>query len=109
LIKIFDKLKKKKKRIIGYGATAKSTTILNYCNINNETIDYFLDTTKDKQNKYTPGTKIPIFEYKGLTNKDIDYIFLGAWNFKDEIFKKEKKFIKNGGKFIIHTPVPKII
>ena len=109
LIKIFDKLKKKKKRIIGYGATAKSTTILNYCNVNNKTIDYFLDTTKDKQNKFTPGTKIPIFEYKGLTNKDIDYIFLGAWNFKDEIFKKEKKFIKNGGKFIIHTPVPKII
>ena len=109
LIEIFDKLKKKNKRIIGYGATAKSTTILNYCNVNNKTIDYFLDTTKDKQNKFTPGTKIPILEYKGLSSKDIDYVFLGAWNFKDEIFKKEKKFIKNGGKFIIHTPTPKII
>ena len=106
---IFKKLKKKNKTIIGYGATAKSTTILNYCNINNKTIDFFLDTTTDKQNKYTPGTKIPILKYSGIDRSKIDYIFLGAWNFKNEIFKKEKKFIKNGGKFIIHTPYPKII
>ena len=106
---IFKKLKNKNKTIIGYGATAKSTTILNYCNINNKTIDFFLDTTIDKQNKYTPGTKIPILKYLGIDRNKIDYIFLGAWNFKNEIFKKEKKFIKNGGKFIIHTPYPKII
>ena len=109
LISIFKKCKKNNKKIIGYGATAKSTTILNYCKINNSTIDYFLDTTKDKQNKYTPGTKIKIKKYKGKINSDVDYIFLGAWNFKKEIFKKEKKFIKSGGKFIIHTPYPKII
>ena len=109
LVKIFHNIKKRNKKIIGYGATAKSTTILNYCGINNNTIDYFLDTTKDKQNKFTPGTKIPILKYKGLHNKDIDYVFLGAWNFKDEIFKKERKYIKSGGKFIIHTPYPRII
>ena len=57
------------KKIIGYGATAKSTTILNYCKINNTTIDYFLDTTKDKQNKYTPGTKIKIKNIKDLLIK----------------------------------------
>jgi methylation protein EvaC len=109
LIEIFRKCKKQNKKIIGYGATAKSTTILNYCSIDNSTIDYFLDTTKDKQNKYTPGTKIKIMKYKGFIEKDVDIIFLGAWNFKKEIFKKEKKFIKSGGKFIIHTPYPKII
>ena len=109
LIEIFRKCKKQNKKIIGYGATAKSTTILNYCSIYNSTIDYFLDTTKDKQNKYTPGTKIKIMKYKGFIEKDVDIIFLGAWNFKKEIFKKEKKFIKSGGKFIIHTPYPKII
>ena len=106
---IFIKIKSKNKKIIGYGATAKSTTILNYCKINKNLISYFVDTTKDKQNKYTPGTKIPIFKYSGFIEKNIDFIFLGAWNFKEEIFKKEKKFIKRGGKFIIHTPVPKII
>ncbi len=106
---LFIKIKNKKKIIIGYGVTAKSTTILNYCKIGKKYISYFIDTTIDKQNKYTPGTKIPIFKYEGLDRKKIDYIFLGAWNFKDEIFKKEKKFISNGGKVIIHTPVPKII
>ena len=109
LRKIFLKLKNKKKDIIGYGVTAKSTTILNYCDIGKKFISYFVDTTKDKQNKYTPGMKIPIYKYPGFIEKNIDYVFLGAWNFKEEIFKKEKKFIKNGGKFIIHTPIPKII
>ena len=109
LKKIFLQLRNKKKDIIGYGVTAKSTTILNYCDIDKKFISYFVDTTKDKQNKYTPGTKIPIYKYPGFIEKKIDYIFLGAWNFKEEIFEKEKKFIKNGGKFIIHTPIPRII
>ena len=109
LISIFNRYKLQNKKIIGYGATAKSTTILNYCNIDSSTIDYFLDTTRDKQNKYTPGTKILIKKYNGSIDNDVDLVFLGAWNFKKEIFKKEKKYIKSGGKFIIHTPYPKII
>ena len=109
LLDIFKKNKKLNKKIIGYGATAKSTTILNYCKIDNKTIDYFLDTTTAKQNKYTPGTKIPIKKYNGFIENDVDLVFLGAWNFKKEIIAKEKKFIKNGGKFIIHTPYPTVI
>ena len=110
LIKIFNNLKKNNKKIIGYGATAKSATILNFCNINNEYIDYFLDTTKYKINKFTPGTNILVKKYKKkLSLKDADYIFLGAWNFKKEIFSKEKEFIKKGGKFITHIPTPRII
>lgn len=110
LTKIFEQLKKKKKKIIGYGATYKSATVLNYCKINKDYIDYFIDTTITKQGKYTPGTHIPII--KPPTNgidKSINYAFLGAWNFKKEIFNKEKKFIKSGGKFITHVPIPKII
>ena len=95
--------------MIGYGATAKSTTILNYCKIDFNLIEYFLDTTPDKQNKYTPGSKIKILKYKNGIDKNVDYAFLGAWNFKKEIFDKEKKYIKNGGKFIIHSPYPKIL
>ena len=109
LKKIFSNINSKNKKIIGYGVTAKSTTILNYCKIGKDLISYFVDTTKDKQNKYTPGTKIPILKYPGFIENDIDYVFLGAWNFKKEIFEKEKKFIKRGGKFIIHTPRPKIL
>ena len=106
---IFKEINKKKNKIIGYGATAKSTTILNYCDLDHKYIDYFLDTTPNKQNKYTPGTKIKILKYKNGINKNVKYVFLGAWNFKKEIFNKEKKFVKKGGKFIIHTPFPKII
>ncbi len=108
LIKIFKKLKKEKKIVIGYGATYKSSTVLNYCNLNNKYIDYFLDTTPTKEGKYTPGSHIPILKYKGIPN-NVQFAYLGAWNFKDEIFKKEKKFINRGGKFISHVPYPRII
>ena len=106
---IFESLTKRKKKIIGYGATAKSCTVLNYCKIKKGTIEYFYDTTSFKINKYLPGTKIKIKKYKELKKKDADYVFLGAWNFKDEIFRKEKHFIKNGGKFITHIPIPKVL
>ena len=109
LLHIFKDCKKNNKKVVGYGATAKSVTILNYCSINNKMIEYFIDTTPDKQNKYTPGTKILIKKNVNLIDDNVDFVFLGAWNFKKEIFNKEKKYIKNGGKFIIHTPYPKII
>ena len=109
LKQILLKLKKKNKKIIGYGATAKSSTVLNYCNIKNETLEYFLDTTPNKTGKYMPGTHIYIKSYsKHLLNR-ADYVFLGAWNFKEEIFKKERRYIKNGGKFITHIPIPRIV
>ena len=108
LIRIVKELKSKKQKIIGYGATAKACTIINYCNFDNKIIDYFLDTTPDKKNRYIPGTNIKILKYnKKLLNK-VNYIFLGAWNFKSEILKKEKLYIKKGGKFITHVPSPKI-
>jgi SAM-dependent methyltransferase len=109
LINIFSKIKKRGKKIIGYGSTAKSVTVLNYCNIDTNTIDFFIDTTPDKTNKYMPGTHIYIKKYKKSLLKNVDYIFLGAWNFKKEIFRKEKKFLKSGGKFISHIPKPSII
>ena len=77
--------------------------------INDKIIDYFYDTTSFKINKYLPGSKIKIKKYKKLNFKNLDYVFLGAWNFKSEIFKKEKSFIRNGGKFITHIPTPKIL
>ena len=109
LIKIFKDLNKKKLRIIGYGATAKSCTVLNYCGIGNKYIEYFFDTTSYKINKYLPGSKILIKKYKKLDLSEVDVAYLGAWNFKEEIFKKEKSFIKKGGRFITHIPYPKII
>ena len=104
LFNLIKKLKKKNKKIISYGATYKSTTVFNYCNFNSKMIDYVTDTTHNKQGKYTPGTHIKIISPEYGMNDTVDYAFLGAWNFKKEIFKKEKNFFKRGGKFITHVP-----
>ena len=108
LLKILNQIVKTKKTIIGYGATAKAVTVLNYCDINNDLIPFFTDTTPDKINNYMPGKKIKIIKYKKNILRKFDYAFLGAWNFKKEIISKEKEFIKKGGKFITHVPKPKI-
>lgn len=109
LIEIFKKIKKDNNTIIGYGASAKAVTILNFCNIDNSYIDYFLDTTKQKIGNYLPGTDIIVKKYKKLNKNKKLYVFLGAWNFLKEILTKEKKFYQAGGKFITHIPSPRIL
>ena len=94
LFNLIKRLKKNNKKIISYGATYKSTTVFNYCNLNSKLIDYVTDTTLNKQGKYTPGTHIKIISPELGMNNTVDYAFLGAWNFKKEIFKKEKNFLK---------------
>jgi methylation protein EvaC len=108
-IKILNKIRNNNKKIIGYGATAKAVTVLNYCNIDYDLIKNFTDTTPEKVNTFLPGKNIKILGYKKDILKNYDYAFLGAWNFKKEIFKKEKTYINNGGKFITHVPFPRII
>jgi len=109
LLKILKELKRKKIKVIGYGATAKASTVLNFCNINNKLIEYFMDTTPAKINKYMPGSKIYIKKYNQLDKKKVDVAYLGAWNFKKEIFKKEKRFISKGGIFLTHIPKPRLV
>ena len=109
LLNILKTIKKRGGKIIGYGATAKAVTVLNFCNININLIKNFTDTTPEKIDKYMPGKKIKILKYKKDILKKYDYAFLGAWNFKNEIMKKEKKYIDKGLKFITHVPHPKIL
>tara|TARA_B100000886_G_C20419534_1_gene490849 strand:- start:1495 stop:2670 length:1176 start_codon:yes stop_codon:yes gene_type:complete len=108
LIKLLKNIKKNNKTIIGYGASAKAVTILNYCNLKENYFDFFYDTTKQKIGKFLPGTKIKVLKYKKLKNTKT-YVFLGAWNFYKEIMKKENYFFANSGKFITHIPHPRII
>ena len=109
LIDLLVKLKNKNKSICGYAATSKSTTILNYCDINNYYIDYICDTTPLKHNKFSPGKHIPIKTDKYFRNNYPDYAILFAWNHAKEIFKKEKEFVRRGGKWIMFIPSVKII
>tara|TARA_B100000787_G_C16162201_1_gene281983 strand:+ start:124 stop:1335 length:1212 start_codon:yes stop_codon:yes gene_type:complete len=101
-------LKAKNKKIFGYAATSKSTTILNYCNIGPEIIDFITDTTPEKIGKYSPGKHIPIINHNEFFKKNYDVAVLFAWNHQKEIFKKEKKFSLNGGKWLTFFPNIKI-
>ncbi len=100
--KIFS-LKKSGKVICGYAASAKSSTVLNFCKIDNRHIDYIVDSTKEKIGKFTPGTHIPIVSVKFFRKNYPDIVILNSWNHKKEIISKEKKYVKNGGKFISHV------
>jgi len=106
---LLEKIKSEGKHIVGYGATAKSTTLLNYCRIGTDFIDYITDSTPLKQNKFSPGMHIPIKSPDVLREKRPDYILLLAWNFADEIIKKEQWFTEAGGHFIKPIPKPGII
>ena len=88
------KIKKSNQKICGYGATSKSTTILNYCNIGPELIDCIFDTTKEKIGKFSPGMHIPIYDYKLFRKSNYSNVFLFAWNHKKEIQQKEKRLKK---------------
>ena len=91
------------KKICGYAATSKSTTILNYCNINKNIISFICDTTREKIGKFSPGTHIPIVPTSFFHDHPTDLAYLFAWNHREEIFAKEKNFTKNGGKWISHV------
>ena len=104
LVELLVKLKNDGKRIMSIGATAKSTTVFNYCGIDTDLIELITDTTPDKQGLYSPGSHIPVVDRESVNLNDYDYVFLGAWNFKDVIANKEREFVENGGKFITHVP-----
>ena len=102
LISSLKRLKKKGKKIAGYAATSKSTTVLNYCKIGPNIIDFICDTTKEKIGKYSPGMHIPIVSMQYFYKNLPDTAILLAWNHKKEIFKKERKY-KNKLKWISHV------
>ena len=98
-----NKFKSNNKKICGYAATAKSTTVLNYCNIGTDLIDYICDTTTEKIGKFSPGKHIPVVPMSHFKDNMPDIAFLFAWNHKEEIFLKEKEFKKNGGTWFSHV------
>ena len=101
-------LKSKDKKICGYAATSKSTTILNYCGIGPDLIDFITDTTPEKIGKYSPGSHIPIIDHKFFMKEKPDVAVLFAWNHAKEIINKEKNYKINGGKWLTFFPKVKV-
>jgi len=104
LVRLLEAEKKAGRRVVGYGATSKSTTILNYCGIGPALIEFISDTTPIKQGKYTPGMHIPVKPYEEFAANYPDTALLLAWNHQKEIMEKEKAFSAQGGKWI--SPIP---
>lgn len=105
---LFSELNKKNKRIFGYGAPAKSSTMINSIGLDKNNIELIIEDSPLKQGLYTPGSHIPIKEPEILQNNTPDYLMIFAWNYADEIIKKvEEKYNKMN--YIIPMPELRII
>ncbi len=109
ITKLLYDLKRNRKRIAGYGAAAKANTMLNYCGIGSDVIEYIADKSAHKQGLYTPGTRIPVVPPEKILEDMPDYVVILAWNFADEIIGQLKDYSEKGGVFIIPIPDPRIL
>lgn len=91
-------------RVVGYGATSKSTTVTNYCGISPDLVEFISDTTPNKQGKYSPGVHIPVRPYEDFVANPPDVALLFAWNHGEEIMAREQEFGKNGGRWLTYVP-----
>ena len=102
-------VKNESKSIICYGAPAKGNTLLNYCNISSDQIDYTVDKNPHKQNLFLPGTHIPIYSPEKIKETKPDYVLILPWNLKDEIMDEIDYIREWGGKFVVPIPEVKIL
>lgn len=96
------------KTVVGYGAPGKGNTLLNYCGIRTDFLDYTVDRNPYKHGKYTPGTHIPIYKPEKINATKPDYVLILPWNFKDEIMHQMRHIREWGGKFVVPIPELKI-
>jgi len=96
------------KSVVGYGAPGKGNTLLNYCGIRTDFLDYTVDRSPYKQNNYLPGTHIPIYSPDKIAETKPDYVFILPWNLKDEIINQLSYIREWGGKFIVPIPEVKV-
>ncbi len=94
------------KRIVGYGAPGKGNTLLNYCGIGTDFLDFTVDRSPHKQNTFTPGEHIPIYAPERIREARPDYVFILPWNLKDEIMTQMAYIREWGGRFVV--PIPEV-
>jgi methylation protein EvaC len=104
LHELLVKCKTEGRRVVGYAATSKSTTVTNYCGITPDLVDFICDTTPLKHGTFSPGVHIPVRPYEEFKEKYPDYALLFGWNHSEEIMEKEKAFKAAGGKWIVYVP-----
>ncbi|GIH67781.1 class I SAM-dependent methyltransferase [Sphaerimonospora thailandensis] len=97
------------KRVAGYGAPSKGTALLQFCGLGPREIEFCSDTTPLKHGKLLPGTHIPVRSPEQARSNPPDYYLLLAWNYAEEIIRKERRFLEDGGRFIVPIPEPRIV
>lgn len=109
LCRLLGELKAAGKSIAAYGASAKGSTLLNFCGLGAETLDFVADRSTAKQGRLTPGTHLPIVPAETLAARRPDYALLLTWNFADEILAQQSDYRSAGGKFILPIPEVRIV
>lgn len=106
LLSFLIDIKNQGKSVVGYGAPAKGNTLLNYCGIRTDLLDYTVDRSPYKQGLFLPGTHIPIYHPDKIIETKPDYLLILPWNIKDEIIEQMSHIREWGGKFVV--PIPKV-
>jgi len=106
LLEFLISAKRQGKRIVGYGAPAKGNTLMNFCGVGKDFIDFTVDRSPEKQGSLLPGTHIPIFHPDRITETKPDFVLILPWNLKDEIMSQMAHIREWGGQFV--TPIPEV-
>ena len=106
LLDFLIRAKREGKSVVGYGAPAKGNTLLNYCGIRTDFLDYTVDRSPHKQGLFLPGTRIPVHAPERIRQTRPDYILILPWNIKDEIIEQMSHVREWGGKFVV--PIPRV-
>lgn len=109
LLRLLCELKDAGKRIAGYGSPAKGNTLLNYCGVRNDFLDYVVDRNPRKQGLFTPGTHIPILAPERIFETKPDYVLILPWNIREEVMEQTRGIRDWGGKFIVPIPEPRVL
>ena len=109
LLDFITKAKEQNKAIVGYGAPAKGNTLLNYCNIKTDFIDYTVDRSPHKQGKFLPGTHIPVYPVERINETKPDYILILPWNLREEIAQQLEYTNEWGCKLVLPIPETRIL
>ncbi len=106
LVELLARLKSEGRRVAAYGASAKGSTLLNFCGVGPDALEFVVDRSTYKQGRLTPGTHLPIVPPEELLKRQPDYTLLLTWNFADEILAQQAAYRDAGGQFIV--PIPKV-
>jgi C-methyltransferase C-terminal domain len=109
LLGLLTEIKSDGRTIVGYGAPGKGNTLLNYCGIRTDFLDFTVDRNPYKQGRFLPGTHIPIHAPERIDEVRPDYIMILPWNFKDEILHQMEHVREWGARFIVPIPSPQVI